>query len=352
MTGGTGPGEKFNRDIDPSDKLAHAYPELGALIVNRAVSEAFAARERAAVKWKRRHSRLGKAALLAILLVMLVLDYRLTLAKHYGGEDPLAIIGACAAAVGLAAQLFSIFSRSKEKWLVERFGAERLRCMKFQAFALAATTSDPARLKSEVETFTNLAIAKLDQDLMAGKPVLRTFDPADVFIPAETAAADLDPAFVRKATDVYDRLRLQVQLQHFEGQAERSRERARRAMSLAELAFIIGALCAVAEVLLTASHLWPSPHWHVPGSWQDWLNFLTWAMFATSAVIAVYERGAGEEASTERYTQYAAEIRRIKSRLRHDDAGAFLDMVREMERIGLRELHDFCRDAERSSYIF
>ena len=62
-----------NRDIDPSDQLAIAYPDLACLIHNDAISAAFARFEKAAVRWKRIYAFSGRISLIAILLAMIQL---------------------------------------------------------------------------------------------------------------------------------------------------------------------------------------------------------------------------------------------------------------------------------------
>ena len=57
-----------NRDINPSDQLAAAYPDLTCLLRNDPISQAFARFETMAVRWKRIYIFFGRLSLIAVLL--------------------------------------------------------------------------------------------------------------------------------------------------------------------------------------------------------------------------------------------------------------------------------------------
>jgi hypothetical protein len=71
--------EVFNRDVDPSDEFAAAFPNLQPLILNPAISKAFAQREKAAVRLKRLYVRLGSMGLICVFVVMTAAAYQFTL---------------------------------------------------------------------------------------------------------------------------------------------------------------------------------------------------------------------------------------------------------------------------------
>jgi hypothetical protein len=252
--------------------------------------------------------------------------------------------------VGLAAQLILIFGRLKERWLLARFAAERLRCIKFQAFALVARESDPAKAAREAALFTEQAIANLSQELMGGRSAMLQFNPSELAVDSADPHGHGNRGFIETAEAVYERLRLEVQMQHFEAQAHMAREADRLPATLSEVTFVLGAVIACLGIIL-ASHGALPP---TPGALlaQAWLHFATWSLFAASAVMAVYQRGAAGKSNADRYSRYARDIGRIRTRYPYETPAGFADAVRDMESVALQELDEFCRDAEQASYVF
>lgn len=326
------------------------YPDFEALLRNSVIASEFGRHEAAANLWRRRYIGLGGLALIAILMVMFLLDYRLTLEQYYGQSKTLIVLGSVAGLIGLGAELFLIFSKAKERWLVERFAAERLRCLKFQAFGLLSSNSDPTKLASDVELATRGAVTHLDYELMGGRAALQEFSPAKLPLLHEADVALPDNVFTRTASDLYNTLRLQVQLQHFEEKSSFHQEQARNPSTLSEFAFAFGALLGLAGTITVGASLLPRPYsFIISDIGQGWLNFLTLALFVISAIIAVHQRGSAHQSHADRYDHYAKEIRQIKQ------AGSpvsLLATIRDMERIALSELRDFCRDTQNSNYVF
>ena len=347
------PHEKFNRDINPHAGLAGAYPALESLILNPPVSEAFAAHERGAIRWKRLYVVLGRSALVCILLVMMFSDYSLTLGRLYPSMESVRLIISLIAGLGLSCQLVLIFGRVKDKWLIERFAAERLRCIKFQAFAMATVSANERELATNVSAFTNERLARLEQELLGGRSALAEFVPSEHSIALHGRKVCGSAELIHAVFAVYDSLRLEVQAQHFGEQARRSESRARTPTFLSELTFGVGALLAFCDVCVaTWIGLGHGGKFWTAGPTELWFAFFTLLLFISSAVLAVYQRGSAHVADTERYKQYVREIRRIRQHGTPESAEAFLHTVEQTEQIELRELFDFCRDVSYSSYIF
>jgi hypothetical protein len=342
-------GEVFNRDMSPSPQLADSFQALGPLVVNPRVSEAFDRHEHAARRWKRVHSTLGRLALVCISLVMLFFDFEFTLGHIYPVPQIFSRCVAAIAALGIIAQLVLVFFKIKERWILERYAAERLRCLKFQSFALVPLVSDLAALESAVAAFVEKQIALLDQELMAGRHAMDNFSPSDVAMPSPSERQHGNALPIAEAFALYKSIRLDVQEQHFNGQAHKSNERGRYPALFSELAFALGAALAMIDV--TAAALQPAL---LSGNslLEIWLSFFTMGSFILSAILAVYQRGAADDAHAERYKHYAREIHGIRMRINPNSAESFSETVKEMELIELRELFDFCRDSMRSSYIF
>jgi hypothetical protein len=60
-----------NRDINPSEQLVAAYPDLACLLRNDAISGAFAGFEKQALRWKRIYMFFGRLSLIAVLIAMI-----------------------------------------------------------------------------------------------------------------------------------------------------------------------------------------------------------------------------------------------------------------------------------------
>lgn len=344
--------EIANRDIQPSAEFAVAYPALEPLILNGQISVPFELHEAAAKTWKRNYRVLGICALVCILLAMTAFDYQVTLQSLYGKLALLGPLSVALATIGIVAQLALIVSKAKDKWLLHRFVAERLRCLKFQAFMLLAETSSAAELKTKVESWTREHLAQLEQEIMGGRAAITEFAPYEVFRIAPQAALQQNRELLREGSRAYESLRLSVQAQHF-GERQRASESGAKVPSLlGEFLFGIGAFLAFVELGLTSWATLSTQPNSLFSHVQAWLSFVTLWMFVISAVTAVYQRGTGSQPDAERYQAYSREVRRIRALHTSGDPETFLTTVAEMEGVALRELHDFCRDVKHSTFIF
>jgi len=76
-----------NRDINPSDQLVTAYPDVACLIQNEAISQAFASYEKSALRWKRIYVFFGRLSLIAVMLAMVSYDYQITVHRSSGRTE-------------------------------------------------------------------------------------------------------------------------------------------------------------------------------------------------------------------------------------------------------------------------
>jgi hypothetical protein len=342
-----------NRDVNPSDQLIAAYPDLKCLLRNDAVSAAFAVYETKAVRWKRVYGFFGQLSLAAVLLAMVSFDYQITLARIYGAPPLMANIAAAFAATGLVSQALLGLTRAKERWLANRFAAERLRCFKFQLFTVLEDVENAKSLSEKVKQRTAEGLAALEQELMGGRSAIMEFSPFDVLSPPKKKIAHADRKLLEDAASVYDILRFSVESQHFE---ERFRHHDRDdefPSLLSELSFLAGAVLAcigILAALLPAG--WPLVRLLTIPEVMEWLDFLTWMLFVLSAVVAIQQKGSAHQQNAERYVTFGREIRRIRGNATAQMPASFFEAVREMEHLMLKEIQDFCRDVKHSNYIF
>jgi hypothetical protein len=344
--------EVFNRDIDPSEDFAAAFPNLRPLIINTLISSAFAERETAAARLKRLYVRLGSVGLICVFVVMMSSAYQFTLGNMYGFPRGLTWACACVAAIGLGSQLVLVFGGVKERWRVQRFVAERLRCLKFQLFTEIAVAPSAEALKLRVESETRERIARLNQEAMAGRAAILRFNPPEVFIPTYQSQIQINSELLDDAWTVYDTLRLELQIEHFEGQRSIDEKLVRTPASISQLTFGAGALLAIWQIAaVVGSNSFGLGPIYMASPLVAWSGFLSLTLFIVSAVVAVYERGSSHQSNAERYMNYAREARHVRMLAMRDKPENFMVTVVEMEKLALRELFDFCRDTDRSNFI-
>jgi hypothetical protein len=342
-----------NRDINPSEHLVSAYPDLSCLIRNDAIAQAFAGFETLAVRWKRIYVFFGRLSLIAVLLAMVSYDYQITLKSVYGAPPFLAGLAAAFAATGLFSQALLGFTRAKDRWLATRFAAERLRCFKFQLFTILEEVSDPESLAHKVKQRTSEGMAALEQELMGGRSAILEFSPFDVMSPPRSKPAHTSRKLLDEAAIAYDMLRFTVESQHFEDQYRDHDRETKFPSLLSEFSFMAGAALAcigILTALLPAG--WRLSQFLTERGILEWVDFLTWMLFVISAVVAIYERGSAHQQNAERYVTFGREVRRIRTNAMTHMPVSFFEAVREMEHLMLREIQDFCRDVKHSNYIF
>jgi hypothetical protein len=353
----------FNRDIYPARDLIDAYPDLVCLTDNKAIDEAFARAEHQAVLWKRLYVRLGSLGLAAVFIVMAVLICSVTLGDVYGigggftwerklgiTADRIEIAVAIIAAIGLSAQGFVFFSSAKQRWLLARFAAERIRCLKFQAFAVLGESPDRKRLEANVAAFTREKLARLDQELLAGEAAITQFAPAVTLDYAAPARGRPNDQLVAEGRKAYDDLRLAIQAQHFELMSRHHLAREHIPAMLAEFSFAGGTIAAVAQIAWTVSGQNGFGLSHQRA--EAWFDFAPLILFVLSAFCAVWRRATGHAVDAERYGAYLRQVDRLRQQAQEEDGRDFPAMVLKMESIVLHELGDFCRAAKFSDFLF
>jgi hypothetical protein len=342
-----------NRDINPSDRLVTAYPDLACLLSNNPIAEAFAGFEKSAIRWKRIYMFFGRLSLIAVLLAMISYDYQITLKNIYGLPAYSTSLAAAFAAMGLFSQALLGLARAKDRWLANRFAAERLRCFKFQLFTVLEEVSDAEGLSSKVKQRTGEGLAALEQELMGGRSAILEFSPFDVFPPPKKKLAHTSRKLLDDAATVYDILRFSVESQHFDDCFRDHDRKTKFPSLLSELSFMSGAVLACVGILAALLPVeWALSQYLKAPVVMEWVNFLTWMLFVLSAVVAIYERGSANQQNAERYVNFGREVRRIKTSATTHMPASFYEAVREMEHLMLREIQDFCRDVKHSNYIF
>ncbi len=281
---------------------------------------------------------------------MIVFAYQLTMGHVWTVPQLIPILGVVILAGGVIAQVVLLTSGVKREWLFNRFAAERIRCLKFQAFGLIET-GDIAELGPLVSIFYQTELARLTQELSAGDAAIRDFDPErpelDDPVAGRVAWSESD---IVNVIALYDSLRIGVQLQHCKSQIAEADGRRRAPLVLSDLLFLIGVTLGLADLGWTAVNAVAAGADQLHGATSA-LHFLTLAVFISSALAGVYQRGSTDDADIDRYRDYVQELERMRGRLKDRGRLALHQVVRRVEWCALSELRGFARDGSRSSYI-
>lgn len=324
-----------NRDIFPTQAMLERFPNITPLLKNEAVEVAFNRHEVLSVSGKKLFHRLG---IVSMVLIGGSAIYTIAEALLFKGQSfpAISIAAAIAAAIGIGAQIYSLVAKVKSQWLVNRFACERLRSIKFQAFALAATARDEAELALRARQLTSVELARLESELNMGISIFEAFVPEKCVATPAPGPGPSNPEIVSEATTAFRELRLLYQDRYAAAELHRLRENRRAFHSAADILYFSGA-CLVLLSLLAKT---------VPGvTISAWVDFLAISAFVLSISKTVLDSTSLTEPSAARFVRYREDISEMERRI---DRGDALDVVvPQMERIALGELEEFC-DASKS----
>jgi hypothetical protein len=327
--------QQANRDIFPTPAMLARFANITPLLKNEAVETAFMRHEVISVRAKKMFHRLG---LVSMVLIGGSAIYTIAEALLFKGasNQVVSLTAAIAAAVGIAAQIYSLVAQLKSKWLVNRFACERLRSIKFQAYALAATARDEAELDMRARKLTATEITKLESELNMGISIFEAFVPEKCVAVPEPGPGPSNPDIISEAITAFRELRLLYQDRYAAAELHRLRENRRAFHSAADILYFSGAVLVLLSLVAKT----------VPGvTISAWVDFLAISAFVLSISKTVLDSASLTEPSAARFVRYREDIAEVERRIEH---GATLDVaVPQMERIALGELEEFC-DASKS----
>lgn len=341
--------EEENADINPPEDFIAEHSAFTNLLTNKRIAARFAEHEAVAVPMKRFYSRFGQLSLLAAFITFTAVIYELTLDPYFSPGALITntlwfrILLAVVGVAGIGMQVVLLVSPLKHRWLGSRFLAERVRCLKFQAFQEAACAGDKA--EEAVERFTRVALG--DLSLSTRKPVaaMHEFDPEKALAPIPEKRAPIDPQRLAELKNIYIKLRLNYQAEFAADQAVKLKEKQKLPAAASELSFWGGLTVGYVDVI--AQLLPDNPPWLAV------LHFFTLWLFMLSALLFVRERGSAFNAAIERYEDYKHALTHVAGKMTEAKTSEqFIDCVREAEYAAMRELKAFCRETDKSTYLF
>lgn len=320
-------------------------PEISGLADNEGVQRYFNKLEKRANALKCRYTRAGQAS---VWLIGTSASYAIIRLLFPAIGFP-AVVDLFAALFGVVGLLIDFTSRkrdTKKKWLINRFGAERVRSLKFQLYALATEASGEQQLSDLVASRTSAALANLEQELALGRGALEDFDPVrSIHIPLDDRAGHsvVSGPIFDAAVDSYFRHRVDYQRRFAVSEGARITQNQRAYHSLADFLFVGGAAATLIGVALSAFTL------GLPPIVRELIPALGVLALVWSAVINTLQVSSMYSVNQSRFVQYARDLARF-DRATVKTADDFRRLILEVETIVLRELDDFWRDTWVVSY--
>lgn len=332
---------EYNRDIHPTQETQDLYAAIAPLIKNELLEQAFDQRERDAGSAKRQYHRLGRIAILLIAASAIYTVAEGLVLDAASLPHEIALVAAALAVAGVLLQMYLLLSRRKQTWLLNRYAAERLRSIKFQAFPLATIAADTAALAGLANSYYTEAVTRLNNEVANGTIAIAQFSPARALGLAEVADAT-NANFTQQANKAYMDLRTEFQRKFAGGERERLDEHARLLHSSSDVLYLLAAMFVAVALGLKVAPL-------AQAAWQHWADFIAVVLFIVSLSVAVLENAAIDEESRSRYAAYEDELTALSDEARVIGL-PLATLVRRTELLALRELADFCRSAQRITY--
>ncbi|MEW5683947.1 MAG: hypothetical protein AB1942_03405 [Pseudomonadota bacterium] len=334
--------EVHNRDVFPTPELRQVYEPIAGLLDNPVIDAAFRRHEAAAVRAKALYHRLGRAGMVLIMASAVFTVAEALVLPEFRGRSALSIILVMLGGLGIGLHVYLMATGMKTRWLLERFAAERLRSLKFQAYPLALAASSDTDLVARVRKFSTDETARLAAELNAGEAALRLYAPArglsDPAAPRAPASAPLVAAALR----AYAELRISYQKQFATSEVEALRRAGRGSYTAADILYLLGAGLTVAALVCKIA---------LPGEdlASRWIDFLAVSAFILGLGQSIMDNASLSETSEARYVSYVEAIKDCETALAQDQS-SFPETVRRIERIALEELWQFCQAANLISY--
>ena len=243
---------------------------------------------------------------------------------------------------GLVIQIYLIVTKQKEKWLINRFAAERLRSIKFQAYPLVTVAPSTTVLSQLADAFYSKEIARLDMELNSGITALMHFSPTRSIVRTTLNSISASAEISREGQNAYRELRLDYQKRFATSEVDSLRETQRIGYTSGDILYLAGAFLLVGA--LVSKLLAPNQI-----ATSNWIDFLGVASFIIGMMKAMAANASISEASKVRYEDYVQALDECDQELEREHA-RFAQVVEKIERIALEELHQFCKSASQISY--
>ena len=333
--------KQSNLDVFPTEETRKLYAGIRSLLDNPTIDGAFTKFERRAVQSKSSFHFLGRLAisLIAISAVYAIADALII--PEFESKIWLNVFLGLGAACGIGLQIYLLITNKKAAWLLNRFAAERLRSLKFQAFAFADIAKDEKELSELVATFSEKETAKLENELNAGFSTLDTFRPSVSLAIPKSQGKPINVELNEQAFDAYQELRVNYQLRFAASEIHRLKSGQRYIASFSDILFLAGASLVLASLALKVF----ATSADTAGAWVD---FLASAIFISAIASAILDHGGLSSRSESRFVDYRAAIQEFPKA--YPSRTGILGLIRKMEFAALEELRSFSESSKMISY--
>ncbi|MEM1380988.1 MAG: hypothetical protein AAGH41_10230 [Pseudomonadota bacterium] len=333
---------KYNSDIFIDSAEAETFAPIQDFLSAPALQERFAAEDRRSTTNKRLYRLFSFSV---FLLVGVGVIASLCLVTVLSGDDAepwlLSLAGGLSYAtlVATAVQIVIWNQRFREKWLLARYAAERLRSVKAQLIATAGLLP-PAQLNAETaDRITKRHLVDLDQVVASGLTEVCDIDPSELF--NLYTDDDVTHPHLGVSVEAYTQYRTKYQLRFARGEVALLEARERDVMSIVNTVVLFAGIFAACLSSLTFfESVTPLPFD------QNVLIFISLSLFVASALLNAVERTSLSEPSVGRYRRYEDAIKRLLNAPRPDAADTFRRHVERMEGLAIDELREFIEDAK------
>ena len=313
------------------------------MVINPIIDGAFLDQEAKAVAAKRSYHFRGRLGMSLVLVsVLYTVAAALVIPADIPGFRALGVTAVLVGATGLTIQLELLVTGKKKVWLINRFAAERLRSIKFQAYQFAFSTKSLDDLKERADAFYIAELARLRAELNTGEAALGMFSPGRSTVKLEVIATAAAPDLAVAMQKAYRELRIVYQLRFATAEIEALQRVQRVGYASADILYLLGAALTVAALFSKLA----VPESHVAARWIDFFAIIS---FITGLFLAIIDNASLSETSKGRYEHY---VRALEERDRElsEDMMPFPEVVRQIERVVLGELSQFCLNATQISY--
>jgi len=335
--------QEANRDLFPTDETISLFENVKPLLVNKLVDETFVKHNDASVAAKKIYHRLGRIAtiLIAISAIYTVAD-ALVIPAYPRMNLVAAAIG-LAAGLGIIIQIYILVTNQKREWLLNRYAAERLRAIKFQAFMLASTASDTGDLETKANAYVQEKITQLTNELNSDMAALDRFTPSQALQLVGTPNKAVNPDLEQSAKAAYQELRVVYQKRFADSELRRLNNQQRVINTSADLLYLLASCLVFGSLVVKVVSSGGA------GPLGNWLDFLAVTTFIIGISKEILENAALGEQSKIRFEQYGKDLSEIERDLENPKV-KFRSIIEHTERMVLDELDDFCRASQRINY--
>lgn len=334
--------EKHNSDLFPGRETLELYSTIAPLIQNPIVDEPFKIREASALRAKHSYHFQGRVGMLLIVISSLFTLAEALVLPPFAGRAVAGIAMIVFGVAGMAIQVRLLLVRRKQDWLLNRFAAERLRSIKFQAFPLADSAVDVNDLQRVVNEFYARETTRLAAEMNARDAALALFSPKAAVQILKSPKKPVNDALGTKARDAYRELRIAYQLRFAADEVASLRRRQRVSFATADLLFIGGTMLILFALFcrMTLPEL---------SALSRWLDFLALSAFVLGLANSLFENASLTETSQTRYEHYIRELSDADRDLSEEEA-SLVQAVSVIEGLALDELEQFCLEASKITY--